>query len=88
MEHLKPRWIFICKKGCLNGFLKGFVTRAFSHTGPRRGFNFSISSDAFQIAKMMLGKQDKVLQVGNLETERVVIDVRDCVNAYYLLMKN
>ena len=70
-----------------NGFLKGFVTRAFSHTGPRRGFNFSISSDAFQIAKMMLGKQDKVLQVGNLETERVVIDVRDCVNAYYLLMK-
>jgi GDPmannose 4,6-dehydratase len=69
-----------------NGFLKGFVTRAFSHTGPRRGFNFSISSDAYQIAKMMLGKQEKVLQVGNLDTKRVVIDVRDCVRAYYLLM--
>jgi GDP-4-dehydro-6-deoxy-D-mannose reductase len=69
-----------------NGFIKGFITRAFSHTGPRRGFNFSISSDAYQIAKMMLGKQEKVLSIGNLNTERVVIDVRDCVNAYYLLM--
>ena len=69
-----------------NGFIKGFITRAFSHTGPRRGFNFSISSDAFQIAKMVLGKQEKVLRVGNLKTERVVIDVRDTVNAYYKLM--
>jgi GDPmannose 4,6-dehydratase len=69
-----------------NNFMNGFVTRAFSHTGPRRGFNFSISSDAYQIAKMMLGLQDKVLLIGNLETKRVVIDVRDCVNAYYLLM--
>ena len=25
--------------------------------------------------------------MGNLETERVVIDVRDCVRAYYLLMQ-
>jgi len=71
-----------------NGFIKGFITRAFSHTGPRRGFNFSISSDAYQIAKMKLGLQEKVLRIGNLETERVVIDVRDCVNAYYLLMMN
>jgi len=69
-----------------NGFLNGFVTRAFSHTGPRRGSIFSISSDAYQIAKMKLGMQEKVLQIGNLQTERVVIDVRDCVNAYYLLM--
>lgn len=69
-----------------NGFINGFITRAFSHTGPRRGFNFSISSDAFQIAKMVLGKQEKILRVGNLKTKRVVIDVRDCVRAYYLLM--
>jgi GDP-4-dehydro-6-deoxy-D-mannose reductase len=69
-----------------NGFINGFVTRAFSHTGPRRGFNFSISSDAYQIAKMVLGLQEKILKIGNLKTRRVVIDVRDCVNAYYLLM--
>jgi len=69
-----------------NGFLDGFVTRAFSHTGPRRGKIFSISSDAYQVACMELGLQEKVLKIGNLQTERVVIDVRDCVNAYYLLM--
>ena len=34
---------------------------------------------------MMVGKQEKVLRIGNLKTERVVIDVRDCVNAYYKL---
>ena len=73
-----------------NGIISGFITRAFSHTGPRRGHNFSISSDAFQIAKMMNGQQglNYKLLVGNLKTKRVVMDVRDCVNAYYLLMEN
>jgi len=71
-----------------NGKLRGFVTRAFSHTGPRRGKNFSISSDAYQIARMMKGYQDKELLIGNLQTTRVVIDVRDTVNAYYLAMMN
>lgn len=69
-----------------NGFIKGFITRAFSHTGPRRGKNFSISSDAFQIARMMKGMQDKTLLVGNLSTIRVVMDVRDTVRSYYLAM--
>ena len=71
-----------------NGFINGYITRAFSHTGIRRGYNFSISSDAFQIAKMKHGLQKKVLKIGNLKTKRVVMDVRDCVNAYYLLMMN
>jgi len=69
-----------------NGQLNGFITRAFSHTGPRRGKNFSISSDAFQIARMMKGLQDKTLLIGNLESVRVVVDVRDTVNAYYQAM--
>ena len=70
-----------------NKAINGFITRAFSHTGPRRGKTFSISSDAYQIAQIIKGLQkDKVLLVGNLDTVRVVIDVRDCVLAYYLLM--
>lgn len=69
-----------------NKKIKGFITRAFSHTGPRRGKTFSISSDAFQIAKMVKGLQDSILLVGNLKSVRVVLDVRDIVNAYYLLM--
>jgi GDP-mannose 4,6-dehydratase len=74
---------------CRNGYLKGFITRAFSHTGPRRGKKFSISWDAYYLALMKTGKvKDRVLPVGNLETQRIVIDVRDCVRAYYLLMQN
>ena len=71
-----------------NGFLTGFITRAFSHTGPRRGRIFSISSDAYQIARIMKGLQEPVLKVGNLSTTRVVMDVRDTVRAYYLAMMN
>ena len=74
---------------CRNEFIRGFTTRAFSHTGPRRGKKFSISWDAFCLAMMRTGKQkDRVLPVGNLETQRIVIDVRDTVRAYYLLMQN
>jgi GDP-4-dehydro-6-deoxy-D-mannose reductase len=72
----------------INGKLKGVITRAFSHTGPRRGKNFSISSDAYQIARMMKGLQEHILKVGNLETVRVVLDVRDVAWAYYLLMNS
>jgi GDPmannose 4,6-dehydratase len=71
-----------------NGFLDGFITRAFSHTGPRRGKIFSISSDAYQIAKILAGKQENVIRVGNLASRRVVMDVRDAVRAYYLLMQS
>ena len=68
--------------------VRGFITRAFSHTGPRRGRTFSISSDAYQLARMMNGDPNRKLQVGNLKTVRVVLDVRDTVKAYYLLMIN
>lgn len=74
---------------CKNGLLKGFITRAFSHTGPRRGKKFSVSWDAYYLALMTTGKvKDRILPVGNLETKRIVIDVRDTVRAYYLLMQN
>jgi GDP-4-dehydro-6-deoxy-D-mannose reductase len=67
--------------------LKFFVTRAFSHTGPRRGRKFSISSDAYQIIRIKKGLQESVINVGTLSSKRVVMDVRDCVRAYYLLME-
>lgn len=69
-----------------NKKIQGFITRAFSHTGPRRGRNFSISSDAFQIARMMKNLQEPILKIGNLESVRVVMDVRDTARAYYLTM--
>ena len=64
-----------------------YVTRAFSHTGPRRGPNFSISSDAVQTVRIEKGLQEPIIRVGTLSSRRVVMDVRDCVEAYYLLMQ-
>jgi GDPmannose 4,6-dehydratase len=66
--------------------LKTFLTRAFSHTGPRRGPNFSISSDAIQIARILKGEQEPVIKIGNMEAQRIVADVRDVADAYYRLM--
>lgn len=95
-DPMKPINPYACSKAAMdlyvqeriaNGFIMGFITRSFSHTGPRRGKNFSISSDAYQLALIKMGLQEPVLKVGNLETERVVIDVRDVVKAYYLLMR-
>tara|TARA_B110000977_G_scaffold190833_1_gene262127 strand:- start:4142 stop:5119 length:978 start_codon:yes stop_codon:yes gene_type:complete len=71
-----------------NKQINAFITRAFCHSGPRRGKTFSISSDAYQIALMMKNKQEKILKIGNLDTTRVVMDVRDIVMGYYLLMIN
>lgn len=72
-----------------NKKIKGFITRAFSHCGPRRGKNFSISCDAYQIAQIMRKSGSSIyeIQVGNLDTIRVVVDVRDIVRAYYMLMQ-
>ena len=64
-----------------------FVTRAFSHTGPRRGRQFSISSDAYQLIRIKKGFQEPIVRVGTLSSERVVMDVRDCARAYWLLMQ-
>jgi GDP-4-dehydro-6-deoxy-D-mannose reductase len=71
---------------CTNGLLKAFITRAFSHTGPGRPHNYSISSDARQIARIIKGYQEPIIQVGNLTCQRVVVDVRDVVQTYVRLM--
>ncbi len=68
--------------------LQLFNTRAFSHTGPRRGFRFSISGDAYQLVRIKKGYQKPVVSVGTLSSKRVVMDVRDCVRAYALLMEH
>lgn len=69
-----------------NTDLRAFSTRAFSHTGPRRGSNFSISSDAIQIARILKGQQEPVIKIGNMTSQRIVADVRDVVDVYYRLM--
>jgi len=62
-------------------------TRAFNHTGPRRGEVFVTSSFAKQIALIEKGLQKPVIHVGNLEARRDFSDIRDVVKAYYLSLE-
>jgi GDP-4-dehydro-6-deoxy-D-mannose reductase len=62
-------------------------TRAFNHTGPRRGEVFATSNFAKQIAEIEKGKREPIIYVGNLEAVRDFTDVRDVVIAYYLSLE-
>ena len=74
-----------------NNFLNGFITRAFSHTGPKRGKIFSISSDAYQIAGILNGSCENVVKVGKghvveatgkAEVKPRVVDQHDGVRTF------
>ncbi len=67
--------------------LKIIRTRAFNHTGPRRGEVFVTSNWAKQIAEIEKGTQEPVLMVGSLTSKRDFTDVRDMVRAYWLAIE-
>ncbi len=62
-------------------------TRAFNHTGPRRGEVFVTSSFCRQVAEIEAGQRPPVLRCGNLKARRDFTDVRDMVRAYWLALE-
>lgn len=62
-------------------------TRAFNHTGPRRGTVFMTSNLARQVAEMEAGLRPPVMEVGSLTARRDFTDVRDVVHAYWLALE-
>ncbi len=64
--------------------LKIVRTRAFNHTGPRRGQVYVASNWCKQIAEIEAKKREPKLFCGNLDARRDFTDVRDIVKAYYL----
>jgi GDP-4-dehydro-6-deoxy-D-mannose reductase len=62
-------------------------SRAFNHTGPRRGETFSESNFAKQIAEMEAGLREPVVHVGDLKPTRDFSDVRDIVRGYWALLE-
>ncbi len=62
-------------------------TRAFNHTGPRRGQVFVTSNFSRQIAMIEKGLKEPVIEVGNLEARRDFSDARDVVRAYWLSLE-
>lgn len=66
--------------------IKTIRTRMFTHTGPRRGDVFAMSFFAKQVAVAELGIKEPVIKVGNLKSVRTFCDVRDAVEAYWILV--
>lgn len=61
------------------------IARPFNHIGPKQYGNFVVPSFARQIAAIEAGIQPPVMSVGNLSAKRDFTDVRDVVEAYWLL---
>ena len=66
--------------------VKTIRTRMFTHTGPRRGKVFATSTFAKQIAAIEAGIQSPIVKVGNLDSIRTFLDVKDAVRAYWTLV--
>ena len=66
--------------------IPALIARAFNHIGPRQAPSFVASSIAKQIAEIELGRKAPVLSMGNLESQRDIMDVRDTVRAYRAMM--
>jgi len=62
------------------------IARSFNHVGPRQAPSFVASSIAKQIAEIEAGKRTPTLVMGNLDSERDIMDVRDTVRAYRAMM--
>ncbi len=60
--------------------------RAFNHTGPGQTDTFVVPDFAHQVAAIAAGRREPLMRVGNLESVRDFLDVRDVVDAYLRLL--
>ncbi|HEY7330336.1 MAG TPA: GDP-mannose 4,6-dehydratase, partial [Gemmataceae bacterium] len=61
--------------------------RPFNHIGPRQAPQFALSNFARQLVAIQHGRQEPILETGNLQPSRDLTDVRDVVNAYIFVMQ-
>ncbi|MBP6085307.1 GDP-mannose 4,6-dehydratase [Candidatus Gracilibacteria bacterium] len=66
--------------------LPWIVSRSFNHTGPGQAAEYVLSDWCKQAVAIELGKQEPIIKVGNIESVRDFMDVRDIVKIYHLLL--
>ncbi len=66
---------------------KIIAVRSSPHIGTGQARTFAIADWAAQIREMQAGKRSHELVTGNLDVVRDITDVRDIINAYWLLLK-
>jgi len=76
-------WDFETENHWFNAGIGGLIVH---NTGPRRGDVFVESSFAKQIVMIERGLIEPVIRVGNLNSMRTWLDVRDVTRAYHLLL--
>jgi GDP-4-dehydro-6-deoxy-D-mannose reductase len=67
--------------------LPALTARPCNHLGPGQPPDYVVPSFAAQVAGIAAGHTEPVMKVGNLESEREFLDVRDVVRAYRLLLE-
>lgn len=67
--------------------IASLIARSFNHVGPRQAPSFVASSIARQIAEIEAGRKSPVLTMGNMDSQRDMMDVRDTVRAYRAMMR-
>lgn len=64
------------------------TARPFNHIGTGQADSFVVSGVAMQLAKIKLGLQAAVLNIGDIDVTRDFLDVRDVISAYLLLLEH
>ncbi|TRZ48338.1 SDR family oxidoreductase [bacterium] len=78
---------FVCQQYISSYKMDIVYATPFNHTGPGQGLGFISSDIASQIAKIEKGEQEPIIKTGDLSTLREMLDVRDVVRAYRLLLE-
>jgi len=91
---LKPITPYGVSKACLEMMSRQYhlnydmdivMPRLFIHVGPDHPPVTAVQNFARQLAAIKLGQQEPVMKVGNIESSRDFVDVRDGVRALWLL---
>jgi GDP-4-dehydro-6-deoxy-D-mannose reductase len=71
----------------LNGKLNVVIVRPFNHTGPGQRKGFFVPDMISQIVELEKNSENNQLMVGNLESVKDFLDVRDVVAAYEAILE-
>lgn len=76
----------LCHQWAQGGDFGIVIARPFTHIGPGQSSRFAVAKFARQIADVIAGRREPVIEVGSLQTARDLTDVRDVVRGYSLIL--
>lgn len=79
---------YACRILCEKNGIAGVYARLFNLVGPGQDERHVCGRLAAQVAAISLGLQTPLLEIGDMQTTRDFIDVRDCARAIVLIAEN